>query len=77
MTTRRTKSRSHPKSLERGMTTIICRTPLRAHAVRHELDKMGALSRRHGKVVRTTALRHQIASACRRAKRSAHHGHTR
>lgn len=69
---RRTHHRSHTPNV-----TIICPSHGSAHALRHELDKMGVLSKRRGRRVSTTATSHQIMAARRRAKRSAHHGHTR
>jgi len=74
---KKTKHRAHTKNVRRGSVTIICPTPEHAHALRHELDKMGALSKRHGKIISTTATSHQIMSARSRAKRSAHHGRMR
>ncbi len=58
-------------------THIICPTPGGAHALRHELDKLGALSRRRGNIVVTTASRGKINTARKRAKHSVHHGRTR
>jgi hypothetical protein len=78
--TRRTSRRA------KRAVTIICPTPGAAHALRHELDdaskypkgyKMGALSKRSGRRVSTTASMGLIASARRKAKRSTHHGQTR
>ena len=82
---RRTHHRSHTPNVERRAhgsacdrgVTIICPSHERAHALRHELDKMGALSKRKGRRISTTATAHQIMAARRRAKRSAHHGRTR
>lgn len=53
------------------------KTPGMAHALRHELDKMGAYSRRSGRMVRTTASHAKIRAARKRARRSAHHGRSR
>jgi hypothetical protein len=58
-------------------THIICPTAGGAHALRHELDKLGALSRRRGNIVVTTASRGKINKARNRAKHSVHHGRTR
>lgn len=69
--------RSHSPNVQRGSITVICSTHQRAHALRHELDKMGALSKRKGRRVSTTATMAQIHAARRRTKRSTHHGHTR
>ncbi len=74
---KKTKHRVHTKNVRRGSVTIICLTPEGAHALRHELDKMGAFSKRHGKRISTTATAHQIMAARNRAKRSTHHGRTR
>ena len=74
---RSTHHRSHTLNVRRGSITIICPTPERAHALRHELDKMGALSKRHGKRISTTATAAQLMTARRRVKRSTHHGSTR
>jgi hypothetical protein len=75
---RRTHHRTHSPNVKRGSVTVICPSHERAHALRHELDKMGALSKRKGRRVSTTATAHQIAAARRRAmKRTAHHGRTR
>lgn len=57
--------------------TVICSSRQRAHALRHELDKMGALSKRKGRRVSTTATMAQIHTARKRAKRSTHFGQTR
>jgi hypothetical protein len=64
-------------AVRRGSITVICSSHERAHALRHELDKMGALSKRKGRRVSTTATMAQIHAARKRAKRSTHHGHTR
>lgn len=74
---RKTKHRVHTANVKRGSITVICPSHERAHALRHELDKMGALSKRHGKRISTTATAAQLDAARRRAKRSAHHGRTR
>jgi hypothetical protein len=74
---RRTHHRSHTANVKRGSITIICPSHERAHALRHELDKMGALSKRHGRRVSTTASMKLIRAAQKRAKRSTHHGQTR
>ena len=74
---RRTHHRSHTANDKRGSITIICPSHERAHALRHELDKMGALSKRHGKRVSTTATMALVMKARRKAKRSAHHGRMR
>jgi hypothetical protein len=58
-------------------THIICPTTGGAHALRHELDKMGALSRRRGNIVVTTASSGKIAKARKRARHSVHHGRSR
>lgn len=58
-------------------THIICPTTGGAHALRHELDKLGALSRRRGNIVVTTASRGKITKARNRAKHSVHHGRSR
>jgi len=73
----RTHLRSHGPNVRRGSITIICSSPGRAHALRHELDKMGALSKRVGKRVSTTASMAEVSAARRRARRSTHHGRTR
>jgi hypothetical protein len=79
MTTRilRTHHRSHTPNVKRGSITVICPSHERAHALRHELDKMGALSKRKGRRISTTATMEQLRAARRRAKRSTHHGMTR
>ncbi len=74
---KKTRYRAHTKNVRRGSITIDCPTPGAAHALRHELDKVGALSKRHGKRVSTTATMELIARARRKAKRSTHHGQTR
>ena len=58
-------------------THIICPTTGGAHALRHELDKLGALSRRRGNKVVTTASPSKIAKARKRARHSIHHGRSR
>jgi hypothetical protein len=77
--TKTTKRRTRGKGLRRGSLTARTASPEKAHALRHELDKMsGTFSRREGSVVHTTASRHQLAAAKRRAaKRKAHHKRTR
>lgn len=74
---RKTNRRMHTLNVRRGSITVICPSHERAHALRHELDKLGALSKRHGKRISTTATAAQLDAARRRAKRSAHHGRTR
>jgi hypothetical protein len=68
----------------RSSITILCPTSDRAHALRHELDKLGVLSRRHGRRIRTTASMAQVNAARMRASsrrsaavRRAHHRRTR
>jgi len=58
----------------RHPVTIVAQTPGRAHAIRHELDRMGALSRRKGRVVKTNASPALVARAMRTSKRSRHLG---
>jgi len=69
----RSSSLDHP-AFRNGSTTIVRPTPGDAHALRHELDKAGALSRRSGRVVRTTASAKEVARALRKAARSRHRG---
>jgi hypothetical protein len=71
------RHRVHTKSMRRGSITILCPTSERAHALRHELDKMGALSKRKGRRVSTTASMELVAKARQKVKRSARHGRTR
>jgi hypothetical protein len=70
----------------RSSITILCPTSDRAHALRHELDKLGALSKRQGRRIRTNvsmALVHKARTraASRRSgtarRRRAHHRRTR
>jgi len=74
-----TKRRTRGKGLKRGSLTAKTASPDKAHALRHELDKMpGTFSRREGSLVHTTASRRQLARAkARAAKRTAHHKRTR
>jgi hypothetical protein len=65
------------KRIACGRTRVVCKTPGMAHALRHELDKAGVLSRRSGKVVLTTASATVLKAARRRAKVSVRHGRTR
>ena len=60
-----------------GRSTIVCPAAARAHALRHELDRAGALSKRKGQRIETNANTKAILAAMKRAKRSAHHGHMR
>jgi hypothetical protein len=71
---RRTHIRTHGSEVERGSITVVCRSPGSAHALRHELDKRGALSKRKGRVVRTTASSHDVQAALRAARRTPHRG---
>jgi hypothetical protein len=69
--------RSRSQNVRRGSVTVICSSRERAHELRHELDALGALSKRKGRRISTTATMEQIHKARKRAKRSTHHGHTR
>ena len=61
----------------RQSTVVHCRTPGQAHALRHELDQEGALSRRRGSSVYTSASAAKIRAAKKRARFSVHHGSSR
>lgn len=63
--------------VKRVIRIVRCKSPRSAHALRHALDQMGALSRRTGSVVKTSASHAKIRAARKRARRSAHHGRTR
>ena len=64
----RRHSLNHP-AFSRGSTTIVRPTTGDAHALRHELDKTGAMSLRAGRVVRTTASAKAVAKARKKAAR--------
>jgi hypothetical protein len=58
-------------------TTILCPSAAGAHALRHELDRLGAFSKRRGNRVDTSASHALLTIARKKARRSTHHGHTR
>jgi len=76
MTTTSHRAR-RPKGVKIRKTTILCPTAAGAHALRHELDRLGALSKRTGKRVDTSASSALLTIARKKARRSMHHGHTR
>ncbi len=71
------KAKGRGKGMKIHKTTILCPTAAGAHALRHELDRLGALSKRMGKRVDTSATAAQLMTARKKARRSTHHGHTR